>query len=210
MNRALYLFATLTVLCTPVLAGITDLGNELPGFTGMREFRATYSNGTHLDVNVEFAVFAPNNTDLMLNSFAGLAAPSTSQYLYAFQLKSLNSSTVPLSRLTIDLPALANVTGVGYSAIEGVRNASSATLRPEYLRFNFTSGKQLGRGESSYFLLFSSPNAPTWANASIIDGGTSQTVPNGLPAPSPVPTPTAVLLGVIGLAGVHAARRLLS
>jgi hypothetical protein len=206
MNRLIAIAGLLAVSCSGALAGITDLGTEMPAFTGVREFRATYSNGTHLDVNVDFAVFGPGGATATSLAFAPHQAPNNGEYIYAYQLHSLSSSTVPLTFFTIDLLADAGVSGVGYNNSEGVRNATSATLRPDFIRYNFTA-KQLKVSETSFFLVYSSPNPPIWSNASIIDGGTSQTIPDGLPAPGPIPAPGAVVLGMLGLAGLKAARR---
>jgi hypothetical protein len=209
MKSKLIVTGVLIAACSTAWGGIADLGTEMAAFTGMREFRATYPNGTQLSVDVDFAVFAPGGYSAAALAFSGYGVPNAQQYVYAYQLKSLPSSTVPLSFFTVDLGADAAVSGVGYNGSEGVRNASSATLRPTYIRYNFNQG-QLLSGEHSYFLLFSSPNPPIWANSSIIDGGTSMTIPSGLPAPGPIPAPGAVLLGALGLVGVKAARRALS
>lgn len=203
------------VLCSTALAelAIQDLGDALPGYVGTRLFRAEYeATGTNLDVDVDFAVFAPGDftggSQSTPGTFFGYGAVNTGQYVYAYQLHNLESSTVALSNMTLDLVEGSNVTGIGWNSHRGDINATFPDLSTDdYVGFWFIA-PQLMVKDDSYFLLFSSPNPPTLAFASILDGGIATEVDGGLPVPTqPVPAPGALALGILGLTGLRRLRR---
>jgi hypothetical protein len=200
MFRKSLIIVACAALAAPALAGLGGLGTTVPGFDGTWQFETTYLNGTVLKVDVDYAVFQPSALvgTVTPSPFAPYATPDLGEYIYAYQINVLAESTVPLSRLGIDLDAN-RVTGVGYDGALPQQNANRAQLRPDSLtfRFDYTENNELNPGTQSFLLLYSSPDAPTYTTASIVDGGTSISEPNSLPAP--IPTPGAAMLGVLGL-----------
>ncbi len=193
---------------------VLSLGTPLDGFYGTREFRAYYeSTDSYLDVDVDFAVFGPDDYTgggSASGAYAGFDGIDANEYVYAFQFQNLSSSTVPMSNMTLDLLEGSVISGVGYNNLSGTVNATFPDVVSEsYLAYWFVA-PQLGVEQDSVFVMFSSPQAPTFAYASIMDGGIATQVDGGLPTPNPVPVPGAVALGAIGMTMIGAVRRRLS
>jgi hypothetical protein len=151
-----------------------------------------------LRASLDYAVYLPG-------MYGGSAVGSANQYVYAYQLFAIGS--VSLSTMTVGLMDTPAVVGAGnpqsdptYGILGGIMPTASFPLLTANSFYTAFFTPQLTAGTHSVVLLFTSPNAPTTANASVIDSGKSAQA-YGAPTPAPEPA-TLVLLG-LGLAVIR-------
>jgi len=176
----------------------------------MPDWRGTVTSdlsceGSSLIVELDYAVFLPGD-------YGGSDPSGGSEYVYAYQVFNTDSSTVGICVLTIGLDPLADAGNIGHD-LAGPGEAGgvcpdlcviSPTSASARWAFGWVGGSEIGVGEHSAVLLFTSPDEPKWSCAVVADGGLP--VPAGT-LPSPVPEPTSLLLLVAGALAAHARRR---
>lgn len=203
--------------------------DAMPGFQGTTNYTTFGQVGTNpyaeeLNANIEYAVFAPNNSPADLSAFG---APA-SNYLYAFQVFNIGYDPPPaIIPPPISLPV--DITSVDFNKyiVPGditdagqLEPAGSSSAVPYYdygltpttidgisVKYYFET-TEIGVGQESEILLFSSPDAPVMTPSYIEGGGSSQ---NGeLPSPTssgtsglsismgaPTPLPSPLLAGAV-------------
>jgi hypothetical protein len=178
--------ATLMIVAATAAAGPLRVDpNGLPGYTGNVYFNAD----DRLHVELDYAVFAPSVYPLTGDPSDG------DQYVYAYQAFNI-SAAQGLTAVTI---GLLEDSGAGnmaadatYAALGGVM-PTMFSLHDSSAVFRFLAPQVPAGGHSTVFL-FTSPNPPTYAAASVSGGGYS----DQLIAPSPIPEPTTCLPLVVG------------
>lgn len=198
------------------LAEWSELGDPNPLFTG-----TTVADSADFTATVDYAVFWPdhftatNSTALNDPDGVPFQIPDASAYVYVYQI-SLSNDSQPVSTLGLNVQAASSISGVGVNDT----GDPSTWVSPSYaflndtpgfgvIEFWFSSPNQLEGGETSYYMLYSSTLAPTFAQAGITNGGFPVDIPGGLPSPV-IPAPGAALLGVIGLSLIGPLKRRLS
>jgi hypothetical protein len=198
-------------------AGILN-GNSLAmaGFTGQVTAHAT--NGTDsFTATVDYAVFAPGN-------YPGTDPSNPHEYVYAYQITNSVSSTNtnPLFRYTVGLypnGPISNGSGAhnaetetGYGsagAIAGFPDPTLSSASTSFPVYYLTTGHVLTPGSIGDIALFTSPNAPTFIQATVSDGVVFDNSQN-LPTPSipqSIPEPATLGLGFAAAGGLILRRR---
>jgi len=219
--------AALVTLCasalfaTHVRADFTNHplpGNSagLEGFIGSTHF-VTSGGGKTLDVNVDYAVFAPHTFPRGLENFLPYSSPigtfgppDPDDYVYAYQIYNNGPAgdraydTLIFLSVGIDTKALVGSLGrdPGFDPSEQDIDAAAAFLGKDgakYLLIFGTEGQEIGPQEFSMVFLLSSPNAPKFESSYVWSGGAL--TKEGL-LPSPLPTPGAGMAGFVGLMGL--------
>jgi hypothetical protein len=149
-----------------------------------------FDNGVGLVTKMDYAVYAPG-------TFGG--SVPTNEYVYAYQVFQISTSNLTMASVGIlEGSGAANAqTNLAYGVSGGVMPAAGF---PQFTGNSFIAwfNPQLSAGQYSVVLLFTSPNAPTRTDASVMNSGKSSQKPD---APTPLPEPaTLVLLGLSGLA----------
>jgi hypothetical protein len=178
--------------------------------SGTQHFSAA-GDSRVLDLDVDYAVFAPETFAGSLSVSFSPEADRAGYYVYAYQVY-VNApvGASKFSELQVGLPdgAGLEVRGVGYdrdfdASLEDIE-ASFAYALPDSVSFLFEA-PQIHPGEFGVTLLYSSPMPPAFFAATVYDSGLSDQ--QLLPAPAPVPVPGAALLGTLGLVGASKIRR---
>jgi len=199
MKRLFLVAALVGCLAVPALA---DLSTHplvgAPGSLLSGSVHFTPIGPSTLDVDVDFAVWTPgtfSGVTLLPVPFAPFFSPA--EYVYAYQVHNLPASHA-LTTFGID-SAGGSLTGLAYDpdfdpAVSDVAPYAGSIFvgTPDFAEFYFSAIPAPG---FSTVLLMSSPLAPAFASASVINLG--QTAAGTLP--SPVPGPAAVVLGTLGL-----------
>ncbi len=194
---------------TPSVAK-ADFGNRVlltaPGtlggaFQSTQNFLSTNGSET-LDINVDYAVWAPGLFPGNYVPFAGFPVPAPNEYTYAFQVYDNGPghglSTRQFSQLGINSIGGA-ITSLGKDPTfdpSGVDvDTNFAFLSTQGASYQFLV-PTIGINQFSVVLLLSSPQAPDFAQASVFDSGLSA---HGQ-LPMPAPAPGALPLLAVGFA----------
>lgn len=231
------MFASLTragiaFLCLTAVAMATPLGSlpganlSIAGWSGQKQFTDTKVDGQGtwtLDVQVEYAVFAPGNfnnsttllgiaTQAALNAAVPLSSPSADNYVYAYQVFNLGStysgtSNSNFTLLTVDLidyaipPGTPNPTTLAVAsgvAPVGVLTKFNGSYPQSNVLFGFLSSA-LTPDKFSNILIFSSPYGPVWAPSSAVGGQHTTSTDLLFELPTPLPEPTSAALAAIAI-----------
>jgi len=176
---------------------VSDL-NAMPLWQGTQQFNATSGVRT-LQVDVEYAVYAPGNYGLSADPSGG------TEFVYAYQVFNDLLGNAPVSSFSVGLDPTANVASIGSDAGSGTTPGGTAPSMSAFSDspptsavwyfFSNTIGPPL---EYSTVLLFTSPYGPQWAPATVMNGGLGNT--RDLPSPTPEPATMAFLaLGGLGV-----------
>jgi len=170
-------------------------------FQTTQNFFAT--NGTDtLDINVDFAVWAPGQFPGTYVPFAGFTPANPTDYVYAYQVYNNGpghgQSTRQFSQLGINstggvINSLGKDPSFDPSGVDV--DTPFAFLSPQGASYQFLV-PTIGVNQFSVVLLLTSPNAPTFSQASVFDSGLSA---NGQ-VPMPVPAPATLTLLALGAA----------
>ena len=169
----------------------------IPGFTGTVAFSAS-DGQTSLLIDLDFAVFEPGVYPD--DGIAGDDPSDGTDYVYAYQ--GFNTGAIGDAVLTTFSVGLASGSGAAnvgddpLHELTGGLSPDSAQLFADSAKFDYEP-PQLPPGEWSTVLLFTSPNPPTFGDASVINGGLADQ--QSVPVPLPEPT-TLVLLTVVAAA----------
>jgi len=192
--------AVLLALSVPAAASplVSDL-NAMATWKGTQQFYNTDGVAT-LQVDVEFAVYAPGNYSLVTDPSGG------TQFVYAYQVFNDLGGNRPVSSFSVGLDLTANVASIGSDAISGTSGGTAPTASvftgspptsAVWYFFNNTIDSPPAN-EYSTVLLFTSPYGPQWAPATVMNGGLGNT--RDLPSPTPEPATMALMaLGGVGL-----------
>jgi hypothetical protein len=186
------------------------IGHAGAGISGTSPFIGAAANGGTIDVNVDYAVFAPGAFTAnggAFTPFGGFGPLSPTDYVYAYQIYNngpahQGTGNVEISSLNIVFGPFGSVSSLGNDpGFDPDPNDINATLAFNFsptASYLFIAPNSLGVDEFSTVLLLSSPLAPALQNASyVIDGGT--TVTGVLPAPVPEPGTLVLALVTAGL-----------
>jgi len=203
MRRTIVVVSAMAVLLAAAVAEaglLRDDPNAMDGWQGTRRFTASDSAHT-LEVDVDFAVYAPGD-------FGGGYDPSgATEYLYAYEiLNTVNSDSVEVSSFTVGLETASQAGNMG---TDGGPPGVPGGVSPAFYGITGSSAvwsflfDQIGYGEDSVTLIYTSPFAPQWLTASVHDGGLS----DKQSLPSPMPEPATVALLMVGGVGMVLLRR---
>ncbi len=174
--------------------------NAMPVWQGTQQFNDTWG-GVTLQVDVEYAVYAPGNYGL-----SGTDPSGGAHYVYAYQVFNDLSGNVPVSSFSVGLDPTANVASIGPDAGSGTLGGTAPTASEfsgspptsAVWYFSLNTIDPSPANEYSTVLLFTSPYGPRWAPGSLLDGGLSDK--HDLPSPTPEPATMALMaLGGVGL-----------
>ncbi|HBG78047.1 MAG TPA: hypothetical protein DDW84_04250 [Phycisphaerales bacterium] len=158
----------------------------MAGFKGLTTFN--YSDGTSvLNVDVEYAVFAPGNYPV------GSTGLSSSNYIYAYQVfNKLPATNAGVDFFSVGIPVGGNMNGIGTDATYGTLGGVNPTdqMFPRSASYIFVPS-QLLPGQHSTVLLFSSKYQPIMRFGSVTGDGLSD---NGILPTSSIPEPATMAL----------------
>ena len=190
-------FVTALVFAQNASAGMLPVSSYADGqWQGSRFYDVDVTGGGHLYGRIDFAVY---DTEAYPNEFIGsdgYTAPGDGQYIYAYQvsndLADSDEAVAFFSVFAIDHSPLGIEQGSIGSAEDtpdsGVSQTGQYLNESNEVVWLFANGI-LARGEHSWFLMFSSDNAPVVGDYSIeAEGGQ-------MGSPTPEPT-TLALLGL--------------
>jgi len=183
---------------------LADSGLAMSGWKGTVTSHYTYDSIV-LDAVLDFAVFD-------LGDYPGDDPSSGSEYVYAYQVFNLSSSTVGVTAFSVGLASGSGAGNIGDDTSgtqPGVAGGISSDLASigsasAHWGFGWASGSEIAPGSHSTVLLFTSPNEPEWNSATVTNGGLP--VP-GADMPSPVPEPGSLSVIFLGSALLLARRR---
>ncbi|HET6441581.1 MAG TPA: PEP-CTERM sorting domain-containing protein [Phycisphaerae bacterium] len=190
----------------PAMGPLVSDPNAMPAWQGTQGFYDV-SSGMTLDVDVEYAVYAPGNYGL-----SGTDPSGGAHYVYAYQVFNDLAGDAPVSSFSVGLDPTANASNLGSDAGSGTMpvgtapttsafSGSPATSAVWYFSSNTIDPPPTN--EYSTVLLFTSPYGPKWAPASLLDSGLS----DRQDLPSPMPEPATAMLLLVGVAASLFARR---
>jgi len=177
----------------------------MPAWQGTQQFYATSGVET-LQVDVEYAVYAPGNYSL-----SGTDPSGGTQFVYAYQVFNDLLGNAPVSTFSVGLDPTANVANIGSDAGSGTLGGTAPTASAfsgtpptsAVWYFYLNTIDPPPTNEHSAVLLFTSPYGPKWAPASVLNSGLS----NKQNLPSPLPEPATVMLMLAGSAVALLRRR---
>jgi hypothetical protein len=220
INRKFWVGYTLGLICILILSLFLsvsanasllpdDTEHAMPNWFGTKTFNF-HEEAQGVDVNgsIDYAVYDKGQFNL---SFPGQDPSDGTQYVYRFQL--FNNSVTSgdfLKKLTIGLMNIQNVSNWNCTWIEpDTGGYTSGDIAPKSSQVGFVgttsvnwgfSASTLQPGLSSKMLIFTSPNPPTLASATLNSRATSSHfIENGIEynwwegqLPSPVPEPSTI------------------
>ncbi len=197
-------------------AGILETDpNALGEYRGMVHLEGAFLGGRVVSVDLEFAVYAPDDEGSLFDATFGSGADPSggTEFVYAYQVFNLSQGSSPVTALTIGLDGdepfdlgpplgrisfLAGTGDVGPSA--SYMAPSDGSAPPTSARWAFMNAPYLPTGQASEVLFFTSPGAPELDSATITGAWTA----SGL-APSPsnqIPVPEPATLAFLGLSAL--------
>jgi len=190
-------------------AGLMDDPWALAAWKGVMTFQAHRDDpDVTLDVDVEFAVFAPGAYE---NS--GTDPSGGTEYVYAYQVFNDRAGDTPVSSFTVGLDPASDPDDIGSDSGSGTAGGTAPSAKAfsgsppssaVWYFFNNTIDPPPAN-EYSEVLIFTSPNAPRWTPSSLLDSGLSDT--QDLPSPVPEPATLGLLAGGAALAFVLRKKR---
>jgi len=182
------------LFCVCANASLVGIG----AYSGTTTFNL--SNGTSiLNVDVEYAVFAPGN-------YAGNDISGGSDYIYAYQIFSDSTSNVTADFFSVGIPIGSSINAVGIDAAYGILGGVSPTA----FKFPQSAGylfypSVINPDRHSTVLLFSSVHLPTMGFGTISGGGLSGM--GALAAPSLIPEPATMALLIPAIMALRIKRK---
>lgn len=187
-SLSLHVCASVVAAAACSVASAGPLGsdpNGIPGFTGS----VVFDNGSNVSATMDYAVFAPGD-------YGGADPSGGTDYVYAYQVFANNARYTTTTVGILDGAIVANAgTDPNYAQLGGIDPLAGF---PTFQAQSFFSlwNPPVNPGQYSTVLLFTSPQPPTFASASVANGGTGVQ----LEAPSPLPEPSTLVLLAGGLA----------
>ncbi|MEA3368498.1 MAG: hypothetical protein U9R68_10340, partial [Planctomycetota bacterium] len=161
----------------------------LAAWKGVTTFQAHRDDpDVTLDVDVEYAVFAPGDYK---NS--GTDPSGDMEYVYAYQVFNDRAGDTPVSSFTVGLDLASDPDDIGSDSGSGTAGGTAPSFSafsgspPSSAVWYFFSNTIDPPNGYSEVLIFTSPNAPRWTPSSLLDSGLSDT--QDLPSPGPAPGP---------------------
>jgi hypothetical protein len=214
-------FAALTLFLAPAMGGLiagdtNAMGGQWQGtlqMTGVATNPITHAT-VNLYVDVEYAVYSPGQFS---ESFSGLDPSNGTEYVYAYQLFNISSSTDGgLISFTVGMDGNEWSTGdviteIGGSYATGNTSAPNfvGETTPTSAKWSYSTSKRIKSGYSSLILIFTSKYGPEMDFANILgySGATDSSNSYVLPSPTPEPATAVSLLVALGLFFVYRSRR---
>jgi len=168
--------------------------DAMTGFKGSEVFSST-GGGNILGVVVDYAVFAPGKYPG--SSLGGSDPSGGADYVYTYLINNdpTPASTVSLTSFSVGLASGSGAHNAGVNnSLGGITPFAQVITSSS---FQHLYSPSIDPGNSSNITLFTSPNAPTFGNASVGNGGLSDQ--------EQLPTPTApepASLGLLASAGL--------
>jgi hypothetical protein len=191
----------------PVVGPLVSDPNAMLAWQGTQGFYdVDVGSGATLDVDVEYAVYAPGQYGK-----SGTDPSDGAHYVYAYQVFNDLAGNAPVSSFSVGLDPAANVASIGSDAGSGTLGGTAPTTSafsgtpPTSAVWYFSSNTidPPPPNEYSTVLLFTSPYGPRWAPGSLLDSGLS----DRQDLPSPTPEPATLALMALGGVGMLARRR---
>ncbi len=181
--------------------------NAMAGWKGSVLTSHSYG-GVLLDVDLQYAVYSPG-------LYTGVDPSGGTEFVYAYQIFSQAASNVGVTVLSVGLgPAngagnIGHDLSVGAPGIAGgiVPDISTIGSSSSLWAFGWLNGLEIGPGQHSAVLLYTSPKIPQFNSATLTDGGLP--LPGGdVASPSPfLPEPATLSLLAVGIVGLLRKRR---
>jgi len=173
----------------------------------MEDYRGTehyYCSGPDftLDTDVDYAVYAPGDYP------GGYEPVQENDYVYAYQILNTEEGTVDIMSFSIALKPGSGADNAGDDTSDtapgqaGGQSPNFSTIGATSVGWLFYAPHLLP-DEYSTTLVFTSPNAPVWVNATVMDSGISDTEM----LPSAIPEPASVALMIFGAAALAVGSR---
>ena len=185
-----------SALATPIASDL----NAIPAWQGTQRFQAYDAGlGATIDVDVEYAVYQAGDYE-----DSGTDPSGGTEYVYAYQIFNDLAGDVLVSSFSVGLDSAADPDDIGSDAGSGTAGGTAPSASafsgspPTSAVWYFFNDTIDPPGEYSEVLIFTSPNGPQWAPATVMDSGLSD-IQN---LPSPIPEPAT--LALMGLGGAFA------
>jgi len=188
------------LLAGSALAGpIADDPNAILAWRGTQPFYVEGTGpfiGATLDVDVEYAVYQAGDYE-----DSGTDPSGGTEYVYAYQVFNDLTGNRPVSNFSVGLDPASGAANIRVDAGAGTLGGTAPSFAgfsgtpptsSVWYFFNDTIDPPDGYSE---VLIFTSPNGPQWAPATVMDSGLSNT--QNLPSPTPEPA----TLGLLALGG---------
>jgi len=198
-----------------VLVGGAFAANAMPGFNGTKAFAGSVGSFVY-SADVDYAVFAPG--DFTAAAGGGTDPSGGSEYVYAYQIHHTGvTGNQSVNILSVGMPQKPG-SNIGHleangGGDHGINPGGSPTYTyfvgsyPTYTSAVWTFANAASGlvtpGQWSEILMFTSPTAPDYYNASVKAGAVIDTDT----LPTPVPEPATGLLAAGAVATAVAARR---